>query len=410
MANLYDYLAWRGDIALHHAGLNEVDSLIFSWLAYVEWDGILPAPGEGEPLSLRSCAEAYFACHPLPEKNAVHAIIPAVAAEALLHRIASHPRFENILLCGFVNELDAEKEKQFAALAFLWGDQAFVAFRGTDTTFVGWKEDFFLCLSEAVPAQLAAVDYLSRVPQLEGRRLFLGGHSKGGNLAAYAGVKCAPEYAMRIETIFNFDGPGFPASFIQSEDYFRMLPRIRTLLPQGSVVGLLLEHQESHTIIKSASLGLFQHLSVYWEVLGTEFVREKELSSVSVLLDKTLKEWLSAQDEESKRNFINLIFSLLSATGAARFEELSEDGLRSLFRAMRALTELEGKQMIMIGRAVMLLIKACNNTLYQAVATPGAELIRQGHQMLQSMGEKLREALEKFGALDEEEQDMEYKE
>ena len=214
----------------------------------MEWDGILPAPGEGEPIPLCSCAEAYFACHPLPEKNATHAIIPAVAAEALLHRIASHPRFENILLCGFVNELDTEKEKQFAALTFLWGDQAFVAFRGTDTTFVGWKEDFFLCLSEAVPAQLSAVDYLSRGPQLEGRRLFLGGHSKGGNLAAYAGVKCAPEYAMRIETIFNFDGPGFPAAFIQSEDYFRMLPRIRTLLPQGSVVGLLLEHQESHTL------------------------------------------------------------------------------------------------------------------------------------------------------------------
>ena len=407
MANLYDYLLWRGDIALEHAGLNEVDSLIFSWLAYVEWDGILPPPGEGEPLPLRECAKKYFACHPLPEKNAVHSIIPAVAAEALLQIAARHPRFANILLCGFVNELDADREKQFSALTFLWEDQAFVAYRGTDTTFVGWKEDFFLCLSDAVPAQLAAVAYLDRVPELSGKRLFLSGHSKGGNLAVYAGVKCAPEHAMRIEMIQNFDGPGFPAPFIQSEDYIRMLPRIRTVLPQGSVVGLLLEHQESHAVIKSASLGLLQHHSVYWEVLGTAFVREKGLSGASVLLDKTLKDWLKNQDEDSRRQFIEILFSLLAATGATRFDELSEDGLRKLFRAMRALTELEGKQMIMIGRAVMLLIKACNNTLYQAVAAPGAELVRQGHQMLQSMGEKLREALERFGGLDDEDHHME---
>ena len=342
MANLYDYLDWRGDLTFAQSSLNEVDSLIFSWLAYVEWDGVLPGPGAGESLPLRQAAEKYFAMHSLPEeKNAAYSILPKVTSAVLLHRLMQLERYRDIRLCAFVNELNEEENKQFAALTLLESDWAYVAYRGTDTSLVGWKEDCFLVFDQAVPAQISALQYLDQVPQLSGRRLYLGGHSKGGNLAVYAGVKSAPEMGSRIEMIFNNDGPGFPRSFIQGLDYIRMLPRIRTIIPQSSVVGLLLEHREAHTVVKSAQVSVLQHNAVHWEVKGTAFVQQKDVSGVSLLFDRTLRDWLIKLEEEEQRAFIEALFGLLEATGAKYIEDLGEDGLGKLIRALQALSDLD---------------------------------------------------------------------
>lgn len=397
MANLYDYLDWRGDVSFEGSPLNEVDNLILSWLSYAQWDGVLPAPGEGEPLTLTDAAARFFALRSRPQdRSAAYSINPTVTAEVLLSRLASCPRFQGVRLCGFVNELDEKEEKQFAALTILCCDWAYISFRGTDTTFIGWKEDCCLSLSQAVPAQVAAVAYLTRVPETAQRRLYIGGHSKGGNLAVYAGVKCGPEIAGRVERIFNNDGPGFPQAFIEGEDYRRMLPRIHTIIPQSSVVGLLLEHREAHVVIKSAQISVLQHNGVNWEVLGPEFVREKELTSASQALDRTLKQWMATLDDDARRAFIEALFSLLSATGATRIEELGQEGLGGLIRALRALSDLGEEQKGMLLRAVLTLIKAGNATLYQAVTAPGAELLRQGQQKVRDLAERIREAIDKL--------------
>ena len=219
MANLYDYLDWRGDLTFAQSPLNEVDSLIFSWIAYVEWDGVLPPPGEGVPLSLKEAAQRYFEIHPAPsEKNAAYSIFPKVSSAVLLARLMHCSRYEKVRLCAYANELDEGEQKQFAALTVLSDEWAYAAYRGTDSSIVGWKEDCFLVFDEAVPAQLSALAYLSQVPEIARGPLYLGGHSKGGNLAVYAGVKCEGSMAARIEKIYNHDGPGFPLSFIQHMD------------------------------------------------------------------------------------------------------------------------------------------------------------------------------------------------
>ena len=43
MANLLDYLAWRGDLPLSAVPLCDVDALIFARLSYVPFDGIAEA-------------------------------------------------------------------------------------------------------------------------------------------------------------------------------------------------------------------------------------------------------------------------------------------------------------------------------------------------------------------------------
>lgn len=403
MANLYDYLDWRGDLTFAQSPLNEVDSLIFSWLAYVEWNGVLPGSGEGEALPLIQAAEIYFSLHSVPaEKNAAYSINPKITGAVLLQRLMGCERFRHVKLCAFANELDEGAQKQFAALTIMGEDWAYVSYRGTDTSLIGWKEDCFLVFDEAVPAQLAALEYLGRVPELEKRALYLGGHSKGGNLAVYAGVKCAPEMAMRIEKIYNHDGPGFPLSFIQGMDYMRMLPRIHTIIPQSSVVGLLLEHREAHAIVKSAQVSVLQHNAVHWEVKGTAFVREKDVSSVSLLFDRTLRDWLARLSETEQRSFIETLFGLLEATGAKYIEELGEDGLGNLIRALRALSGLEWEKKGMMLRAVLLLVQAGNSNLYQALGVPGQELLQMGQRHARTIREWIQEMLDKILGMDEE--------
>ena len=46
MANLMDYLDWRGDLTFEQAPFNEVDNLILAQLVYVEFEGIVPTPGK----------------------------------------------------------------------------------------------------------------------------------------------------------------------------------------------------------------------------------------------------------------------------------------------------------------------------------------------------------------------------
>ena len=47
MANIMDYLDWRGDLALAVDGFCEVDNLLLAQLVYVDFEGIVPAPEAG---------------------------------------------------------------------------------------------------------------------------------------------------------------------------------------------------------------------------------------------------------------------------------------------------------------------------------------------------------------------------
>ena len=56
MANLMDYLDWRGDLTLEISPFNEVDALILAELSFVDFDGIVPPPELGRGLPLNEAA------------------------------------------------------------------------------------------------------------------------------------------------------------------------------------------------------------------------------------------------------------------------------------------------------------------------------------------------------------------
>ena len=236
MADLLTYLQWRGDLPLTADGFNEVDNLILAELSFVDFGGIVPPPGEGSAVPLHEAARRYFAAHPREEIH-MGVLVPRQIPD-LLEAMAESVRFRDTGLNCFADHLDLEASVQFAALTAELGDGSlYLSFRGTDDTIAGWRENFEMSFLDEVPAQQEAERYVGTVArQYKRKKLRLGGHSKGGNLAVYGAVHCSAAVQRRIAAVYNNDGPGFRTSFLDQPEYRRIADRITTIVPQSSVV------------------------------------------------------------------------------------------------------------------------------------------------------------------------------
>lgn len=305
MADLFDYLNWRGDLTFDTVGVNPADALIFSALSYIQYDGLV-RDGFQNPVPLEVVADAFAA---LPDKEERVLLKPD---GPLLMAAAATARFRKVQMVFYRNELEPTRESQFAAVAFLLpGDTAVLAFRGTDATLVGWKEDFNMTFQSAVPAQEKARYYTQAFAKAYDRKLILCGHSKGGNLAVYAASLCPPELQQRIEAVYNNDGPGFTATLMGDPGYRAMVPKIHSFVPQSAVIGMLLEHEEPYTVIKSRQVSILQHDLYSWEVMGGGFVTVEQVSEDSKLVNRTVKAWLSGKTLAERNAFVDAVFELL---------------------------------------------------------------------------------------------------
>jgi len=327
MANIMDYLAWRGDVTLGYSPFNDADSLILAEMSYLTF------PPEETPirdlgLNLPAVEKTQFAF--------VHEI------RALLSAAAMTERFAPVRMMRPIAVTDQDRDMQFAAVTFILPDGThYIAFRGTDSSIVGWREDFNMAFESPIPAQSAAVKYLSEAAALTDGPLIIGGHSKGGNLAVYAAAHADAAIQARIRTVYSFDGPGLDDATMASEGYANIARRIRSFIPQQSVVGLLMTYHPDYTVVKSDGVGLFQHDSFTWQVLGTDFIAVTELDVSSQLVDHTVHEWLSRVSKEQRKLFIDTIFDILEASGAATIKELLRDVPRHAPAILKALQKID---------------------------------------------------------------------
>ena len=342
MANLLDYLDWRGDLTLDQAPFNEVDNLILAELSFVDFEDIVPGPDEGESVVLREAAEAFFAKFPQGEKIDMGVLVPGAIPE-MLRKMADSRRFGDMKLNCFVDRLDVGKGEQFAALAIETGDGLmYLSFRGTDDTLAGWKEDFELACMPEVPAQKKAVDYVKDVAkQFPRKKLRLGGHSKGGNLAVYAGVFCPVSVQRRIAAIWSNDGPGFHEDLLDLPEHQRVADRIYSIVPKSSVVGMLLEHEEDYTVVDSDQLGFLQHDGFSWQVLGGQFIKLRQVTRQAHLSDQELRSWVHGLSVEQREKFVSAMFDVLSATGAVTLTDLKDDSFKAVGAMVKAMKDLD---------------------------------------------------------------------
>ena len=345
MGNLLDYLAWRGDLSLEHVPFGAVDALVLSALAYVHFDGLAPS-GPEPPVSLGQTAERYLAL-PAGRRGRCRCECDL----ELLRALTAAPRFAAMGLTCCADRFVPKEETQFAALTVLPGDgSAFLAFRGTDGTLVGWKEDFNLSFLDLVPAQLAAADYVQDFAQGFSGPLWLGGHSKGGNLAVTGAVLCPAKVRDRLRAVYSFDGPGFNPYLLARPGYQELRTRIRSFVPKSSVVGLLLTHEEPHTVVDSDQKGLFQHDLYSWQVLGGDFVRLEEVDAGSRMIDRALKDWLAGLTNQQRETVADTLYELLSSGDARTVKEALEPA--NLAAALRSVRDADPKDLLTVASSL----------------------------------------------------------
>lgn len=338
MASILDYLDWRGDITFAERAFNEVDNLLLAELSYLDFGGIVPADfAAAVPLS---DAVAAFT------KRTPHADMGVLVPDkipGLAQKMAASARFRDVLLSGYVCKLDEQTETQFAALcAALPDGTVYAAFRGTDDTIVGWKEDFNMGFLPIVPSQREAADYLRlAAAAFPSQKLRAGGHSKGGNLAVYAAVWCGKSVQDQLLAVYNNDGPGFHTSLLDRPEHQRIANRIQTILPESSVVGMLLEHEESYQVVRSNQVGLMQHDGFSWQVLGTQFVHLSGLTEGGRIVDSALRDFVRGLDQEQRIRFVDALFEVLTCTNAETLTDLKDGGFRTAYSMLKTVRSLD---------------------------------------------------------------------
>ena len=256
------------------------------------------------------------------------------------------------------NVFDEAQEIQFAAVTMKLPDGAlFLSFRGTDSSMIGWKEDMKMTYQESVPAQVLAWEYtrqcakrhvqtkrfLGRVRRRDLPTLYLGGHSKGGNLAMYAAIR-ETSLHQQIRKVFNFDGPGFRETFYAHYECSGILSRIVTYLPQGSIIGRLLEHREATVVIEARESGLSQHDAFCWSVGCDDFILAEGLSEESDKVQDYIQRVLLDRSDEERRRFVDLIFRVMDRLEIRSVSDMSQLGLRQGINGLRELSAMSAEE------------------------------------------------------------------
>ena len=377
MANIEDYILWRGDLTLQQSPFNNVDNLILSNLIYLIFKDIVPELKIEKTSVFNKITNLFKQDNKSLNAVTIHdAIADMNILEEGKHRIrvskdiemavklAKTKRFGSMKLMYYVDKYDEDIETQFAAITILMEDNtAYVAFRGTDTSLVGWKEDFNMSFMDKVPAQEEALKYLQAVSSLINVPLRIGGHSKGGNLAVYSALHINKNVQDRIIRIYNNDGPGFKSSILETNEYKYIKDRIDTIVPQTSIIGMLLEHEEEYIVIKSNETLIMQHDPYSWEVLGADFVKMEGTTSSSHFIDSTLREWINNMTIEQREQFVDVLWEVMGATKAKSFPEMAESLFSNALKIGKKINQLDDKSKDALSTALSMLINSAKNAL-----------------------------------------------
>ena len=346
----FTYLKWRGDLPIRDFPFNEVDALILSELVYVEFENIVPYQEEEKSITIAEAAKRY-------RKKRGKTTLYYMEKEHLLNVLAESLRFSEMTLCNYVSTTDLVEQQQFAAMHVNINQAlTFVAFRGTDSTIVGWKEDFNMSYMMPVPAQKSAVEYLNNTCKGIFRKYCLGGHSKGGNLAIYSGVYCNAKLQKKIAKIYSFDGPGFNRKVVDDSQYLEVKDRIMAFVPVSSIVGMLMEHEEEYYVVQSCESPLRQHEGFSWQIDRDAFVVVSEVDDFSNKMSKVLKSWLKNVDDREKKLFIDTFFGIFENAGIVELSEIFSIDVRTAAGIIKSLATLPAEVREVVGKLVKMLI------------------------------------------------------
>lgn len=351
MGNIVDYLKKYGKYSLLERPFSDEDSLAIAQLSYLKFEGAVSGILE----------EAESVCisqiRGLSDDTVLFAdILFAEENRALYDAICESRRFRNMKINFYVNRIDLEKPSQFSAVTFFLEDGlVYVAFRGTDETLIGWREDFDMACRMPIKSQELSVEYLNLAASKCKGTLIVGGHSKGGNLAVYAAMYCAEEVRTRIKWVYNLDGPGFLQGCRCQRDYEKIAARVRKIIPQASIVGMLFEDSKAYEVVESSSRGVLQHDAFSWIIEEGHFLTAEDVYKSWKTVGEIVNRWLASLTEKELLEFTEEIFGLFDVAQAETLMDFSGNWKRMLLQMAEAFrdTDKETKRaMWKVGKAL----------------------------------------------------------
>ena len=317
MSTIFDYLDYVAYDSIYDRPFKELDVLALTELTYLPFDRIVPQ-GDTTNIEVRLSDAVELV-------DRTTDFIVTDQHLQLVDVLATSKRFKNLKLLNYVDEYDPDVQKQFAAMTYrLTMDVYLVVFRGTDDTLIGWKEDFHMTYMDHVPAQRRAASYLQNVmKEFPKGRFLVAGHSKGGNLATYACSYLPDQLSEQVHALYCYDAPGLNKSIIKTEGYQRIAHLIHRFVPQGSIVGMMLEVPEPTKIVKSRAFGGFaQHDAFTWMVEKDGFVTLDQTNPDSQQTDETLKQWVRETSADERKKFFDTFFGIFLDAGITSINDL----------------------------------------------------------------------------------------
>lgn len=335
--NIITYSSEYAGTDFERLPFNEVDSLIFCQLSYLNYAPFVKGLKENDRAV--SFSDIYYS-ERLDE-----------LFEGYWYKDENRELFKNVALSGrygkikinyYENVNEEKTDTQFSAVTFMISpDETYIAYRGTDASLIGWKEDLKLAYSKPINAQKLAAAYLMDIAALLCGKLYTGGHSKGGNLAVYAAMNADASVRDRIINIFDHDGPGFRPELLAGGSYNDIKKKIKKYIPRSSVVGIILEDEMDYEVIDCWSVGTLQHNTYTWKSENGAFIRAKEMTDQKKLRDAALNEWILSLSESEIDTFIDTFYEIITATDAKNVFELKNNPRLSMTKAGDAVRELD---------------------------------------------------------------------
>lgn len=359
MRNIVDYLKQYNDVSFEDMPFTEVDGLILSQLSYFRLDKLVPGL-----LDASSGISLVEMCENLDKEYVYLNEYYPEDNEALLEAMLGGKRYRN-MNCNFCSEDTSEDvQMQFAAITFFpEHEEPVVVFRGTDSTLVGWRENFNMAFSKPVAGQRRAAVYLKQVAlRIEGSFRVVG-HSKGGNLATFAAMTAPIDVQNRIREIYSYDGPGFRPEILEEYNYSKIDNKVIKLIPEASVVGVILEGDAKIITIQSdAMTGAFQHNPYKWEVEESNFVRSQGIKRSSKIMHDSLNEWVMRLDEGQLEVFADTLFKVFNSSSANTIPEIATNWKTVLPVIFNAATNVDRETRQVILKIFRALFEALNDT------------------------------------------------
>ena len=327
MKTIKDYIKEYGRYTFLEKKFTEVDNVILSFLSYVNFKNIVPAINNGS-IKLKDASRIYFEKY--NERQISRHAIAVREAVYMLKELSLSKRFKDLELFNY--KYKVTHDMQFGALCIKLPDKKiYVSFEGTDSYVSGWKEDFHIAIDFPLRAHKEAIRYINMVTHLLGPKIYVGGHSKGGNLALVAAMYSRGYVFRKIIKVYSNDGPGLRKKELSSLRYKKVKDKFVHIMPDEGFVGILFKNDPDYIIVKSNSRFIFQHDPNSWVVDKDKFVRS-EMSEFTKKCKKALDTWIENMDDTKKVQFIENLFKIFDKAGIEDFMEIKEAKFMTLYR------------------------------------------------------------------------------